>query len=149
VTSPLKRAKSTAEILSTFYKVPISENDFLSELDAGALCGMDRNEGLTKYPPPKFATPYFRIAGGTGESEAKLHARALLAIEHLINMKSDRSLIISHGMILNAIVRCILGVPMPTDKSGVRFAFGDAGYVDFLYDENSHSWTMLGFVGRY
>jgi broad specificity phosphatase PhoE len=149
VTSPLKRAKSTAEILSALYKVPIVEDDRINELDAGALCGMDKDEGSRKYPPPKFSTPYYRIVDETGESEAQLHARALLAIEHLINMKKKGYLIISHGMILNAMLRCMIGAPMPIDKSAVRFAIADASYVDLLYDENSHSWTILGFFNRY
>jgi 2,3-bisphosphoglycerate-dependent phosphoglycerate mutase len=146
VTSPLKRARSTADILSALYKVPIVQHEYLNELDAGALCGMEKDEGLRKHPPPKFTSPYHRIVDGTGESEAKLHARALLAVEHLINMKKTGYLVISHGMILNAIVRCIIGAPMPIDKSGVRFAFKDSSYADLIYDESCYSWTMLRFV---
>lgn len=149
VTSPLKRAKSTADILSTLYKVPVIEDEHLNELDAGALCGMDKDEGSHKYPLPQFATPYYRIVDGTGESEAQLHARALLAVEHLINMKMNGYLVVSHGMILNAMLRCIMGSPMPTNKSAVRFALSDASYLDLLYDESTHSWTLLGFVNRY
>lgn len=149
VTSPLRRAKTTAEILSTLYKVPIVQHEYLNELDAGALSGMDKEEGLRKYPPLKFTPPYHRIVDGTGESEAKLHARALLAVEHLINMNRNGYLVISHGVILNAILRCIMGAPIPIDKGGIRFAFSDSSYMDMIYDENCHSWTMLGFVNRY
>ena len=103
----------------------------------------------TQVPTTQVDTPFHRIADGTGESEAKLHTWALLAVEHLVNMKKSGYLIISHDMILNAIMRCIMGAPMPIDKGGARFAFIDSSYMDLAYDESCHSWTMLGFVNRY
>ncbi len=61
VTSPLKRARDTALLASNLYQAPIVENKLLLELDAGALCGMDKSEGILKYPPPEHSTPYTRI----------------------------------------------------------------------------------------
>src|SRR5512135_3223499 len=54
VTSPLKRAKATAAILSTLYRVEVVESDLLAELDAGALSGMEKEEGMRKYSHPGF-----------------------------------------------------------------------------------------------
>jgi broad specificity phosphatase PhoE len=118
VTSPLKRAVATAAILADAYKAPVVENELLLEIDAGELCGMDKKEGIRKYPPPQFANPYDRIVMGSGESEAQLHARALLAIESILNMKKSSYLVVSHGMILNAILRSMFGIPIPVNRNG-------------------------------
>lgn len=145
VTSPLQRAVATARIFSDMLEIAVVTSDLLLEIDAGKLCGMDKKEGLCKYPPPQFANPYERIVMGTGESEAQLHARALLAIEHIFNMDDDSYLVISHGMILNAVLRSIFGIPLPVNRNGVFFKFGDVGYMDVIYDEKKHLWKVLGF----
>ena len=145
ITSPLKRAKETASIMAKLYNVPIIENEYINELDAGDLCGMDKKEGLLKFPTPSFSTPYDRIAKGTGESEAQLHARALLGIEYILNMKKNSYLIIAHGTILNAILRIMFSIPMPVNRNGIIFKFNNTGYMDLLYDETKHLWIVLNF----
>ena len=143
VTSPLKRASATADILAQFLKAPVIQNELLLEIDAGKLCGMDKEEGLRQYPPPQFANPYDRIVMGSGESEAQLYSRALLAIENILNMKRSKYLVVAHGMILNAILRSMFGIPIPVNRNGVSFRFGDTGYMDVAYDEKTHRWTVL------
>lgn len=145
ITSPLKRAVTTAEIFSDVLEIAVVTSDLLLEIDAGKLCGMDKKEGMRKFPPPRFANPYDRIVMGSGESEAQLHARALLAVEHILNMDDDSYLVISHGMILNAILRSIFAIPMPVNQDGVIFRFGDVGYMDVMYDEKKHLWKVLRF----
>jgi 2,3-bisphosphoglycerate-dependent phosphoglycerate mutase len=147
VASPLKRAKSAAAILAALYKVPVVEEPLLNEIDAGHLSGMDKAEGMRKYPPPTFSGPYDRIVGGSGESEAQLHSRALSAVESILNKKKQRYLLVSHGMLLNAIVRVMFSIPMPVNRDGVSFRFTDGGYLDLQYDETSHRWTVLRFIG--
>jgi 2,3-bisphosphoglycerate-dependent phosphoglycerate mutase len=58
VTSTLKRAKDTAVMISNIYNIPVVESELLLEIDAGALCGMDKAEGMRKYPPPEHSTSY-------------------------------------------------------------------------------------------
>ena len=143
VTSPLKRTVSTAKIFAQALELPVIESDLLLEIDAGHLCGMDKKEGMEKYPIPPFINPYERIVMGSGESEAQLHARALLAVEFILNMDSSKFLVVSHGMILNAIARSMLGIPLPVNRTGVYFRFGDTGYMDVTYDQTSHTWRVL------
>lgn len=145
VSSPLKRAVATAEVFADVLGIPVEKSDLLLEINAGYLCGMDKKEGMRMYPPPQFANPYERIVMGSGESEAQLHARGLLAIEHILNMADDSYLVISHGMILNAILRSILGIPIPVNRDGVFFGFSDVGYMDVKYDEKRHLWRILRF----
>jgi len=148
VTSPLRRAVSTAAVVSAHYGAPVVEEVLLNEVDAGHLSGMDKGEGMKKYPLPAFTGPYERIVAGSGESEAQLHARALLAVELILNMKKSRYLVVSHGMMLNAMLRSMFGIPIPVNRNGVYFRFADAGFMDLVYDEATHRWAVLRFVGN-
>ena len=60
-------------------------------------------------------------------------------------MKKSSYLVVWHGMILNAIVRSMFGIPIPVNRNGVVFRFSDVGYMDVVYDETAHRWTVLGF----
>ncbi len=143
ITSPLKRATTTASIFAHVFGIPVVESDLLLEIDAGKLCGMAKKEGMKRFPAPQFVNPYERIVMGSGESEAQLHARALLAIEHILNMEASSYLVVSHGMILNAILRSMFGIAIPVNRDGVSFRFSDVGYMDVVYDETKHLWKVL------
>ena len=88
-----------------------------------------------------------RIADGSGESEAQIHARALSAVEALINLAEERYLVISHGAFLNAVVRMAFGIPIPINRRGVHFRFKDGGYMDLAYNRDIHRWLLLNFSG--
>ena len=145
VTSPLKRATETASILSGILHLPVVQSDFLLELDAGALCGLPREEGQRRYPEPSFCGPYDRIVAGTGESEAQLHARALLALDGILNMGKTGYLAVSHGQMLNAILRAMLGIPLPVNRDGAFFRFTDTAYLDAAYERGRHRWIVAEF----
>jgi broad specificity phosphatase PhoE len=147
VASPLKRSHSTATIFAEHYGLSVILLDALTEMDGGQLGGMKRSEGNKRFPPPAFRTPYNRVGGGTGESMAQLHARALLAVDQIVQMAKQRCLVVAHGGILNAILRAILEMPIPVDRSGGYFGIGDVGYVDATYDPSVHRWTILGLEG--
>lgn len=145
ISSSLKRAGETAEILSDVLSVPVTLSDDWMEIDAGELSGMPKAEGLKRFPMKPFQGPFDRIAEGTGESETQIHARALTAIENLINLGEGNYLVVSHGAFLNAAVRMAFGIPVPVNRNGVMFRFTDTGYMDLGYDRESHRWFVHGF----
>ena len=63
----------------------------------------------------------------------------------LRSMRLVGCLIVSHGMILNAILRSMFGIPIPVNRNGVSFRFSDIGYMDVTYDEQKHLWKVLSF----
>jgi 2,3-bisphosphoglycerate-dependent phosphoglycerate mutase len=144
ISSSLKRAGKTAEILSDVLSVPVSLSDDWMEIDAGELSGMSKAEEL-KFPMKPFQGPFDRIADGSGESETQIHARALTAIENLINLGEGNYLVVSHGAFLNAAVRMAFGIPVPVNRNGVMFRFTDTGYMDLGYNRNVHRWFVYGF----
>ncbi len=143
LTSPLRRASATARVLADHYGVPLIENDLLMEIDSGKLAGMNKAEAERLLPPPAFTSPYDRIAHGSGESYAQLHARALMALEWILNMKRERYLVVAHGGILNAMLRTAMGIAVPINRSGTYFKLGDLGYAELAYDPAECRWTML------
>jgi hypothetical protein len=63
-------------------------------------------------------------------------------------MTKQRYLVVAHGNILNAIMRCVFSIPMPTDGNGSFFKFGDVGYADICYDEQPNRWTLISFYNK-
>ena len=53
ISSPLLRARQTAEIMVKHLKVPLEINQHLSERDAGLLSGIHSDEAEEIYPPIK------------------------------------------------------------------------------------------------
>jgi 2,3-bisphosphoglycerate-dependent phosphoglycerate mutase len=147
VSSPLARASATAEVLAHHFGLTVCINDSLIEMDGGKLCGIKKEVGNRLYPLPSFCTPFYRNGGGTGESLVQLHARALTAVDNLLQMGKSRYLVVAHGGILNAIIRTALGISLPVNDSGVFFGLGDLGYIDLIYDASKHRWTLSSLFG--
>ncbi|AEJ19924.1 histidine phosphatase family protein [Gracilinema caldarium] len=145
ICSPLKRAKETANIINEKYHLEIIENDLLIEQDNGILTGQNKKLMEIKYPIPKFINPFRKFPENTGESDFELHARAGFALNSLMDNKPGTYLIVSHGRILNALIRNILQIPIPINNTGVYFGFGDIGLIDLIYKEDEHKWFLMKF----
>ena len=142
ITSPLKRALRTAEIINENYKVEIIKNELLMEQDNGILAGQNKKDALMKYPMPSFYSPFRYFPENSGENEIMLHARGGLAVNSLIRIDPGQYLIIGHGGILNAMIRNMLGINLKSNGSGVTFLLRDNGYIDIDYDENKNHWII-------
>lgn len=145
ITSPLKRAKETAEIIAKSLKCEIEvDNDWI-EFDNGLLAELTYKEADKKYPKPKFRNPYQRIAKGSGESSWHLHSRSIKALEKIIQKPENNYLVVAHGGILNATIRMIVGAQPPINDSGLFFQFGDTGYLHIEYNSKKHIWLIKEF----
>jgi len=51
-------------------------------------------------------------------------------------------LVVAHGGILNVALRCIVGAPIPVNRQGIWFLFGDTSYVRVAYRPNRHEWLI-------
>lgn len=142
ISSTLKRATQTAEIVNEEFKVPIIKSDLFVERDNGVLAGLKRKDADKKYPIHEFLTPFSLFPEKSGESYALLQSRALLAIEFIIRKSPGRYLIVSHGNFLNAMIRIILGISNPVNDSGCIFQFKDNGYMEIEYFEDKHKWII-------
>lgn len=149
VASPLLRASESAQIVADVLGVPIDFDPDWMEQDNGPLAGLPFDVANERYPRPDFANPFQPYAPSTGEGESgwDLHRRAAGALQRVVRRGRPSTLVVAHGGVLNAAMRCILGVTPGLSGSGVRFAFGDAGFVRTSYSPSRHLWTIREMSG--
>ena len=125
LSSPLKRAKSTALLLQESVGCEVIEENDLMEFNNGVLAGLLREEAAIKYPLPSNGRPA-HIAIENGESELDFRFRAE-SIFHKIMFdyrNFNRVAIVSHGGLISHLLRAILRQP---NSSDILFATGDTG----------------------
>jgi len=111
ISSPLLRAKQTAEAFSEAYGVPISLDEKLSEQDLGTFAGMSYDEVklLPDYQPETLQR-WDWIPRGNGESYAMVAERIQNFLESL-DEEQGHTLIVTHAVVfrlLRAVLECTL-----------------------------------------
>jgi 2,3-bisphosphoglycerate-dependent phosphoglycerate mutase len=144
ISSPLARARETAEIISDALNVMIEYDQDWKEINNGLLAGLSDEEANQSIPRPRFMNPYTRY-GKTGESRLELYLRAGRAIQRLLDRPVGRYLVVAHGGILNMTMYAILGIPIQADFTGPRFMFHNTTFASFEYDPERHNWYLIRF----
>ena len=149
VASPLLRASESAQVIAEVLGVSIEFDPDWMELDNGPLPGLPFAVANERYPRPDYANPFQPYVPSTGEGESgwDLMGRAAGALQRVVRRSRHSSLVVAHGGVLNAAMRCMLGIPPGLSGSGVRFAFGDAGFVRTSYSPSRHLWTIREMSG--
>ncbi|MFC7687363.1 histidine phosphatase family protein [Ureibacillus sp. GCM10028918] len=125
LTSPLKRAKKTADLLQEVIGCELVEVDDLMEFNNGVLAGMSRKEASIKYPFPDGGRP-IHVPIKDGESELDLRFRAERVFNKIIvdYKQYKRVAIVSHGGLISNFLKGVLNLP---NNSKTIFATGDTG----------------------
>lgn len=142
LTSPLSRAKETAELIAGKLTVAVEANSIWMERNAGEVSGLTRAEALKLHPEPEFTTPYDAF-GESGEGDWELFLRAGKAVHELIKRPAGKYLIVTHGGLLNKVMYVILGLPIQANFNGPRFRFNNTGFAEFNYMPARNQWRML------
>ncbi len=145
--SPLARARETAEIICAALNVPLELEPEWMEINNGLLAGLSDEEANQAVPRPEFMTPYTRF-GQTGESRWEVYLRAGKNIQRILDRPPGCYLVTAHGGILNMTMYAILGIPIQADSSGPRFMFHNTTFATFTYEPKHHNWRMLHFDDR-
>lgn len=138
ITSPLLRARETAKVIASSLGVPLELEPSWMERDFGSGQGLSIEsfqDRLGPQPPLPFA-PVF----GNGEGAWDLYLRAARAVQAIVRRPPGRYLIVSHGALLNAALRAMLGIA-PTTGRAPRFAFANGGYAHLEVDAEG-AWTL-------
>lgn len=143
LTSPLARAKETAQIISDGLGIPLEESSDWMERNAGKIQGLHRSEAFVDFPRPDFFNPYTPMAV-TGEGDWELYLRAGNALQQLLMRKPGRYLVVAHGAILNQTIAAIVGVTPHANGTGPRFFMTNTGFSRFVYYPQTHVWMVLG-----
>jgi 2,3-bisphosphoglycerate-dependent phosphoglycerate mutase len=141
ISSPLARARQTAEIIANALSLDIEYDSDWMERDNGLLAGLHHTLAAQKYPQPKFINPFQHI-GETGEGEWQLYLRAGRAVLNLLHRKPGSYLIVSHGGLLNMVFYVMLGIAPQANFQGTRFRFHNTGFSIVEYDPACHTWTV-------
>ena len=140
ISSPLVRAKETAEIVASTLGAKIELKAILLERDIGEMEGLTMEE-VRKIPQPPYITPYDPI-GGEGEGDWALFLRAGQALHDLVRRPPGSYLIVSHGGLLNQLMNAIIGIAPHVDPSGVRFRFENTAFARVIYFPYQHRWAI-------
>jgi len=140
ISSPLIRAKETAETITSALNVPLEFDSVWLERNIGEMEGLTAEEVHQK-PRPPYTTPYDSI-GGDGEGDWALYLRAGQALQALLHRPPGSYLIVSHGGLLNQLMHAIVGVPPHVDPSGVRFRFENTAFSRVNYYPYQHRWAI-------
>ncbi|MFI6673791.1 histidine phosphatase family protein [Kribbella sp. NPDC050470] len=134
-TSPLARARTTAEVLATALELPVRVLDELSEVDHGDWSGLTNAEVEAGWPGQlavRQREKYgYRFPGGESYADADLRAGHALA--EIARSRARRPLVVSHEMLGRMLLKQ-LGVEDALGRShpsGVvyRVTIGDEGIV--------------------
>lgn len=134
LSSSLKRAHRTAEILQKRLECPLEIHDTLMEFNNGVLAGMDRKEALERYPMPEGGRPYHvPIEGGESELEFRFRAEEWVHRLRAEYGNYSRVVIVSHGGWISQLLKAFLDLPVTNTSV---FATGDTGVHGLEWREN-------------
>jgi probable phosphoglycerate mutase len=121
ISSPLGRARSTAERIHRRIGIALAFDDRLVERDCGEWSGLTSTEIQRAYPnewAERVRSPYFHRPP-RGENLLDMLARVKPLLEELCTLPHRRVALVSHGLMGRVIVSHLLGIP-PEEASVVR-----------------------------
>jgi 2,3-bisphosphoglycerate-dependent phosphoglycerate mutase len=142
--SPLRRAKETAEVIAEDLQIPLETDPIWMERNIGAVAGMAVDEVNRQLAREKFNTPFSPAVGDEGEGDWALFIRAGQALHGLLLHPPGRYLVVSHGGILNQLMHAIVGITPSAGQSGPRFRFQNSGFAHVVYFSQAHRWQING-----
>ncbi|MFB5087001.1 histidine phosphatase family protein [Psychrobacillus sp. PGGUH221] len=111
ITSPLKRAKQTAEIINKNVIVPVVEMEEFLERDYGDAEGMTYEERISKFPDNIYPNQ---------EERTSLNKRVIEGIEKINQGYGDNKiLLVAHGAVINAILAVLSNGKIGSGKTNL------------------------------
>ena len=147
ISSPLSRAKETANIIAVALNLSLTFESLLLERDYGEQSQLTHKKAMSKFPLPRFVHP-FRPVATTGESIWELYLRAGEALNCLLKFDPGHYLIVAHGGLLNMLMHTIVGLAPHPEFQGVNFCFLNTGFTTLIYKPENNNWTILGHNAR-
>lgn len=144
ISSTLQRALETAQIITRYLPMAIVEDPRWMEKHQGEAEGIPYQGALSMIAAHHTKWPIDEPIFEGGESEGVLFSRASMAVDSLLRLNHNSILVVSHGAIMNAALRAILGIPLLPDHSRPPgFSFDNTGYSELMFDRQESRWTIL------
>ncbi len=141
ISSPLERAKETAEIIASALSLGVELEPLWMERNNGEFSGLTAHEVRQNFQHPSFTTPYDAV-GRDGEGDWELFLRSGQALHNLLKRDPAKYLIVSHGGLLNQIMHAIVGVAPQANNAGTRFRFSNTAFAQLTYYPHQHRWAI-------
>ena len=141
VSSPLLRARETAEIIAAALNLQIEFDPLWMERDNGEFAGLTAAQVRENFIHPPFTTPYDPV-GIDGEGDWELFLRAGQALHKLLKRSPGDYLIVSHGGLLNQLMHAVVGIAPQANNSGTRFRFANTAFARLMYYPHQHRWAI-------
>jgi 2,3-bisphosphoglycerate-dependent phosphoglycerate mutase len=139
ISSTLKRARQTAEIIAPALELPIVLDDEVQELRDGAAEGMEVEEYRAKFGEVNFRETPFRQVAPAGENWGQFVLRVATALDRIIREYEGKTIVIMcHGGVIGVSFLYFFGV-------------GSFQYPQVGFDTDNTSithWTRHSFSGR-
>lgn len=131
LSSPLKRALQTAEIISNELNIEVEIFEYLKERNLnGILSGMIRSEAKEKYPDLVRTHENYEFVDGSERTE-DMNNRVKNAIKILLNMKHNSLVAVTHGQFLKIFFKIIMNVNVTK--------IGDGGFALIEITDGNHT----------
>ncbi len=131
ITSPLKRAKQTAEIIKRKIDVPLLEMEEFIERHFGEAEGMTLQESLAAFPDKMYPNQ---------ESMSSLNTRLMSGLEEIHQKYKDKKiLVVAHGAVIGAILSSLSNGEIGTGKT--KLANASMNHIYFHKDQ----WKIKDF----
>jgi broad specificity phosphatase PhoE len=143
IASPLMRARETAEIIAEALNADLVFDELWMELHLGSAQGVDYETFRKRIIEKPLVSPY-EPRFDDGESEWDLFLRAGRAIQDIIRSSPGSYLVVSHGGILSAAIRSILGItPGGGRPLSPRIYFDNTGHTILEFEKETARWSII------
>jgi 2,3-bisphosphoglycerate-dependent phosphoglycerate mutase len=133
LSSPLKRAYQSAEIISNVLGIEIEVFEYLKERNLnGVLTGLVRSEAKEKYPDLVEIHNRWEYVDGSERTE-DFNNRVKNAIKYLLEMKYDSLIAVTHGLFLKTFFKELMDMNIKK--------VGDGGFV--MVEEKNGKFSIL------
>jgi broad specificity phosphatase PhoE len=141
--SPLRRARQTAEIMARPHGLPVRFDDRLRERNVGEWTGLTLDEARAR-APERFLDDWREIGAPGGEGQAALAGRVAAALDDIVVAHPEGTVaVVSHGGSLSAALAHVLGIPT---SHGVSFSFHNTAIARLIVRPNSGGLRMVRLI---
>lgn len=141
LSSDLGRALETANLINSFLQIPVFETDpLLRERNFGVFHGLNRGEAERMYPREASriwsGDPNVAVPGGESRTQVRKRAEQFL-LEVPVKYSGKKILVVTHGGIINPILRIVLRIPFDEPR---RFKLPNTGLS--ILEHNGEAWFV-------
>jgi broad specificity phosphatase PhoE len=147
ISSPLLRARQTTEILAERLGASFEQDPCWMERHWGHAQGLPYDEVRDQFLHESRGV--FDHIFETGESDWEIYQRAADGLRTLLSRPAGRYLIVSHGGLLNYVMRIVATIPPAASWSrSVRFHFDNCSTTRIRFDPAENRWTLEALNDR-